>query len=224
MYKMKNKLITMIAIGIVALVGVQSVLADTILLSGDGWVIAGSNAHKTFSVSGVDLRVEIESYAYDNSSSSGIASSLSHDTGFSGFGVISAVGSTNLMDASISGHEMLTVTFNRNVTVSGYGMSDWSSGFGFTPKVYNFSPYAEIYLPISGGFIDSNGFKSFSFAGKPLIGTDFLRFFSMGDGVDGLGLASLDVTVNEVSVPEPATMLLLGFGILGLAGVRRFRK
>jgi len=26
------------------------------------------------------------------------------------------------------------------------------------------------------------------------------------------------------STPEPATMLLLGFGILGLAGVRRFRK
>jgi hypothetical protein len=27
-----------------------------------------------------------------------------------------------------------------------------------------------------------------------------------------------------VTTPEPATMLLIGFGILGLAGVRRFRK
>ena len=224
---MKNKCVALIAVGFLALLCVQSVFADTILLSGGGWEFSNSDtrAQKTFSVSGVNLGVQIESYAYDSTTGLSISSSLSHDTGFSGFGVISAVGGTALLDSSSSGHEILTVTFNRNVTVSGYGMSDWSSGSGFTPKVYNFSPYAEIYLPTTGGSIDSNGFMSFSFTGKSLVAGDFLRDFVMGSNTDGLGWARLDVTVNGVSVPEPTTMILLGLGLAGLAGARRrFKK
>jgi len=33
-----------------------------------------------------------------------------------------------------------------------------------------------------------------------------------------------DVSLELKSVPEPATMLLLGFGIIGLLGARRFKK
>jgi len=43
-----------------------------------------------------------------------------------------------------------------------------------------------------------------------------------------IGFVSSDfddvIAVSQFSTPEPATLLLLGFGIIGLAGVRRFKK
>jgi hypothetical protein len=226
MSRIKHIFTLVVALGLIAIMGTQTARADIILLTGGGWTFNPSStvAYKDFSVGGESLRVTMESWAYEYASGNDVAATLSQ--GANGFGVISSVGSSSLLDSNGTGREGLTVTFSKNVTVTGYGMSSWSTGSGFTPKVFNFNPYLESYLPVSGGSVDANGFTTFSFAGKPLVGSDFLRFYgdTFSSPNDDLGWARLDVTVDAAPVPIPAAVWLLGSGLIGLIGVRRFRK
>lgn len=99
---------------------------------------------------------------------------------------------------------------NYSVDYYNYSADGWFSLFSILSEVGNvtwgmdtFSIQAEI------GFTPVN--------------TDFIRIY--GNGGDGMyAISEVQAFGSPISTPEPATMLLLGLGLLGMLGIRRKMK
>jgi hypothetical protein len=84
----------------------------------------------------------------------------------------------------------------------------------------------DIVSTITGGSINNTGSETVSFT-DTTPGTFTFDTFALRQNASSQGVTQLDVnlfTVEFMPVPEPATFVLAGLGVLGLVMVRRMRR
>lgn len=102
-----------------------------------------------------------------------------------------------------------------------------SFAFNRNPPIIGGGVFFDITLPSTlSGMASTGDIQLFSFEGSPdtILNGIFVINYHTASAPGVSLMATADFNVNVTPVPEPATLLLLGTGIAGLAGVRSRRR